>query len=437
MQEKIEMQIDTVPLSIPESHMKKKLLELQNVSHIYLGQGLIFTPPRSADKDFSAFLQTKNIDKNVYSLEFLRKNNNKENEVYCSARMQELWSLFEEKQKKSNIQNEAFGSFVYEISKNTISQIFSISEKNIETFQCDNLMMALETVFLSVEKTHGKITTIFLPQKYQYSGYSDFFAKINALGSQCKIMYIPEVKNSGVQDLEKISERVKYAEKKSEICLFIDQEHNNNASGYDRNIQQNEDLFTIFSKYKKSCIYFGDIAYKGLKESFLEPYDFVQKCSERNIHAYFYCSFSKLTNYRSSPSFKNILFVTQSDALSVQKLKKVLQKIGRSMGIGTSSQSSEFMNLLIKDEIFLKEVEILRLYLAYIKERIFQDLQNTSVQKYFNENTFGIFRCLPVDIIKKINSGKKQVVTVGERINIWPLGDPEKRKIFIELCSQI
>lgn len=434
-----EMTRDTLPLSIPESQVKKQLLESKNISHIYLGQGLMFVPPRSADTYFNNFLENKGLSPDTYSLDFLRRNNNKENEVYCSARMLELWTFFE----KENSKNEPFGTFIRTISTNTISQIFSLSEKNIQTFQCDNLMMALETLFLSVEKTHGKITKILLPQKYLYSGYSDFFNKIKALGSQCEIIYIPEVKHSGFQDIEKIKnilENIQKSDKSNtskEICVFIDQEHNNNASGYDRNAKQNNELLQLISEYKNSCIYFGDIAYKGLKESFLEPYNFVQKCEKNNIHAYFYCSFSKLTNYRSAPSFKNILFTTKSLDFSIPKLTEIFNTIGRSMGIGTSSQSAEFINILIQDAQFLKEIEILRLYLAYTRESVFQALKNTDIQAYFNENTFGIFRSLPLEIVKKLNTGNSQVVTVGERINIWPLGDPSKRKIFLESCTNL
>ena len=107
------------------------------------------------------------------------------------------------------------------------------------------------------------------------------------------------------------------------------------------------------------------------------------------------------------------------------------------MGIGTSSQSAEFINILIQDAQFLKEIEILRLYLAYTRESVFQALKNTDIQTYFDENTFGIFRSLPLEIVKKLNTGNSQVVTVGERINIWPLGDPSKRKIFLESCTNL
>lgn len=421
---------NTVPCSIPESIQKKEFLEKEKIPFIYLGQGLIFTPPKSADKDFGDFLKSLNISSGKYSLDTLRKGKNKENSVYCSARLDELWRIYEE----DNKENEGFGSFLHYISKNLVSEIFSLERSNIETFQCDSLMMALETTFLSIEKTHGKIDYLVLPSKYQYSGYNDFFSKLKSLGSSCEIVFIPEIKNDGTQNLEAIEKIFEKIKINKELALFVDQEHNNNASGYDRSSDLNNKLLSIFSKYSENVIYFGDIAYKGLKEKLFSPYNFIKKLEQEKIYSYFYISFSKLTNYRFRPNFKNILFALQSNKFYSSKINNIFSQIGRSMGIGTSGRNSEFMYKLIHDGIFIKEVETLRLYLSYIKFSLQTSFKNTDLEKYFSEKTFGIFRCLPKEIITKLNSGDLQVITVGERINIWPLGCPKLRKTFVEAC---
>jgi aspartate/tyrosine/aromatic aminotransferase len=424
---------NTVPLSIPESIKKKEFLEKEKIPFIYLGQGLIFTPPKSADKDFGDFLKYSKIKQEEYSLDILRKGRNKESSVYCSARLDDLWKNFEEK-KFVNKENEGFGNFLHDISKTLISDLFSLEKSNIETFQCDSLMMALETVFLAIEKTHGKVNYLILPSKYQYSGYNDFFAKLKSLGTVCEIIFIPEIKNDGTQDLEKIEKIFEEVKSKGYLALFIDQEHNNNASGYDRNSELNDKLYSIISTYSENIIYFGDIAYKGLKEKLFFPYEFVKKLEKEKIYSYFYISFSKLTNYRFRPNFKNILFALQSDKFPSHKINNVFSTISRSMGIGTSKKNSEFIYSLIHDSEFIKEVEILRLYLSYIKFSLQKSFRNTNLEKYFSKKNSGIFRCLPKDIITKLNSGNLQVVTVGERINIWSLGCPNLRKIFVDVC---
>jgi len=424
--------IDTLPLTIPDSRKKKKLLTQKNIPHVYLGQGLIFTPPKSADEEFYKFLEEKNISITDNSLDLLRTGSNKEGEVYHSQRAKVVWEQIEKKQNQET--NQAFSSFTHDISRKTISSLFSLTESNIQTFQCDSLMMALEATFLSIEKTHKKITHILLPEKYQYSGYFDFFAKINALGSACEILYIPEVQVDGTQDLDALEEIIKnISSDENNLALFIDQEHNNNASGYDRNENLNDALFSLFLQNKSSVIYFGDIAYKGLKEDLLDSYSFIQKCEQEKLHAYFYCSFSKHINYRAAPNFKNILFATQSIEFSTEKILSVFQEISRPMGIGTSSASSQFIYEIIHDKIFQKEIKLLQLYISYIKHSLYKDLQGTELEKYFSSKTFGIFRCLPLEISEKLNEGENlQIITVGQRINILPLGCSKNRKLFID-----
>jgi hypothetical protein len=43
---------------------------------------------------------------------------------------------------------------------------------------------------------------------------------------------------------------------------MIDQEHNNNASGFDRDSSYNDALSKILKEFQGSVIYFGDNAYK-------------------------------------------------------------------------------------------------------------------------------------------------------------------------------
>lgn len=410
------------PQTIPESKDKQAFLQNAHIPHLYLGQGLIFTPPETADIPFQHFLKKKGLPSHLHDLSILRKMGNQENEVYYSPTCKKI--ILE--QSLETPQHEAFGTFIFPESQKIIEKLFSIRAEDCSTFQCDNLMMALEAVVLSVTHSQKKnITHLILPEQYTYSGYKDFFNKYTGFSTTLQVITIPSVQADGSQNIQKIEEVLEKIKKKDGRGLFIDQEYNNNASGYDRHEQLNDSLLQVLKQYSQYCVYFGDIAYKGLKETLYEPYPLLSRIhAAKEIESYFYCSFSKITNYRSSPSFKNILF-------STQKQSAVFHKISRSMGIGGSSQGVKLMYKLIESEEFQKEVETLRMYLWYITETMREKTKSTDIHHCFSESSSGIFRCLPESIAKKINAGQKQIVTVGERINIWPLGDPTKQDFFL------
>ena len=90
------------------------------------------------------------------------------------------------------------------------------------------------------------------------------------------------------------------------------------------------------------------------------------------------------------------------------------------------------MRELVDNEDFQSEVRVLNKYLKYIRAELKQWLDWTWLEDLFSEKTNGIFRCMPPNITTILNSGNKQATTVWDRINIWPLGDPKNRKIFLD-----
>lgn len=420
--------INSIPQSIPEAQTKKKYYDEQKIPYLYLGQGLIFTPPISAEKDFHSFLRTQSLSPESFPLEPVYKKINTEHEVWYSPEFEKTTQQYKPKNQKN-----AFGTYQYDISKNTIHTLFNIPENNISAFQCDNLIMALESCFLHFyAMAQKKFDAIALPQKYKYSGYIDFYKKIKALqisNPSLEIIEIPEVDENGNQDIKEI-QRI-FSSHDTKNILWIDQEYNNNASGYDRNSSLNQEILETV-RQNPHVIYFGDIAYKGLKESLFEPYPLVKKIHEAEIFSYFYCSFSKITNYRDTPSYKNILWASTQ----ANQSQTAFSTIGRQMGIGCSSDGAEIVNRVLKNPIFQKEIQTLNLYLQYIKTTVYNEINDPEIKKCFAPHTSGIFRVLPISCIEKINSSTPSIITVGQRINIWPLGDPQKRQIFIQALQE-
>jgi aspartate/tyrosine/aromatic aminotransferase len=194
-------------------------------------------------------------------------------------------------------------------------------------------------------------------------------------------------------------------------------------------------------------IYFGDNAYKWLKEDIVEWYDFMKQLINDGVMAFHYTSFSKIGNYRWTPGYQNILAATPWERSNTGELRTILadiQKtdtkellagltsIQRADGIWATADGAILMRKLIDNKDFQQEVRVLNQYLKYTRDTLKKELEWTQLEPYFSEKTNGIFRCVPSEVTKILNSWKKQAITVGDRINIWPLGDPKNREFFLE-----
>ena len=429
------MERDTTPTNIPESNAKRTLLKKTKTGHIHLGQGLIFVAPQTATNDFNAFLSKADLDPDVISLERIQPTD-LGGAVYNSPQLNQTW----ERQVSNEFLSgqrvpEDFGSFVRAQSRKTIEKLFQIDPENIATMQVDNLMQALRSVQKIIPKLMaGRYASrIILPQKYKYSGHTDFATSCKETGGDMEVVDIPEIQIDGSQDLKTLKDTFQSLKNEGAVALFIDQEHNNNASGFDRDPKLNEPLALLLKEFSDTVVYFGDNAYKGLKESLLEPYPLMQCLIENEVTAFHYTSFSKIGNYRGTPSYKNILTATPGTLADKDMLESSITKIQRPEGIGATADGAILMRHLVDNPEFKAEVRALNLYLQYIRSSLHEALKGTDLANLFSKNTNGIFRCLPPEITAQINSGNEQIVTVGDRINIWPLGDPKTRDFFVKL----
>ena len=295
-------------------------------------------------------------------------------------------------------------------------------------------MQALRSVQKMVPNLmNGKtINNIILPKKYQYSGHTDFVQSSKDIGLDIKIETIPEIDINGAQDIDGVRKTFEKIKSEWWLGLMIDQEHNNNASGFDRDGSYNQELVKLLQEFKDTIVYFWDNAYKGLKEDILEPYPLMELLVNQWITAFHYTSFSKIGNYRWTPGFKNILAATPGDLANTESLRGVFNKIQRPEWIWATADGAILMRELVDNEDFQSEVRVLNKYLKYIRAELKQWLDWTWLEDLFSEKTNGIFRCMPPNITTILNSGNKQATTVWDRINIWPLGDPKNRKIFLD-----
>ncbi|MFC1600369.1 hypothetical protein ACFL3T_05045 [Patescibacteria group bacterium] len=432
------MELDTVPSSIPESKTKKALLDKAEVDSLYLGQGLMFVPPEEAVEEYNELLRQQGGDPNALPLSVIQQKG-KAGDPYNSPTLDNVWRSMQNEQFRGGFRtNEAFGQFVHEQARETMRRLFEVDPETIATIQVDNLMQALARMQTIVPKLMGKpISRVVLPAKYKYSGHTEFVDDCQLKGGDMEIVEIPEVQIDGEQDLESIWVAFKEIQREGRVGLFIDQERNNNASGFDRDTKLNPELSGILEEFKDHIVYFGDIAYKGLKGDVLEPYPLMQQLIDDGVTAFFYTSFSKTGNYRGTPSYKNTLTGTPGELADTDKLRKAFAGAQRAAGIGTNPDGAKLMSKLSGNLGFLQEVQVLNQYLGYVRDRVNAALQGTDLAPLFGDNTSGIFRCLPPEIAGGLNAGENQIVTVGERINIWPLGDPMHKDFFVKKVMQV
>ncbi|MFH0776938.1 MAG: hypothetical protein V1936_05020 [Patescibacteria group bacterium] len=414
-------ELDKIPQSIPEAQAKKALLEKGGVPHVYLGQGLIFVPPESAMADYNEYLLSQGINPGDFPLDLLMRAG-PGGAVFNSVRAEQVWKEMQKNQiGASGVRKpEAFQSTIYDgVSGKTVENLFGVDGGSIATMQANDLQDGLRRIrSIIAHLGKGYISRVILPKQYKYSGHTDFVNDAKLVGGDIAVTEIPEIQEDGSQDLQTMRTEFEKIKSEGRVAILIDQEMNNNASGWDRDPKLNEELASLLKEFEGTIFYVGDIAYKGLKEDVLEQYPLMQKLIEKGVPAFFYFSPTKLTFYRKPPSFKSIVFATPGGFADTKKLKDAFQGCQRAPGgIGCTDNGAILMEKLSSDPEFLKEVRTLRLYLKYILASL-------------GSNTNGIFRCREPQVIQTLNSGSPQAVTVGQRENIWPLGDPKLRALY-------
>lgn len=427
------MHLNVTPNSIPGSKAKRKLLDQEGVPNIYLGQGLKFVAPETANELYNKYLKDNKLKPEDLPLDTIQKKG-KGGDIYNSARLDEVWdSIYHAQRKRGYRSPEAFGTFIREQSRETMQELFQIDANDIATTQVDNLMQALGNVQAVIPKLTGKhLSRVILPDEHKYSGHTDFTGKAKEIGIDMEIVEVPEIQLDGTQDLGALKAAFEQIKSEGRVALFIDQEHNNNPTGFDRDPAQNDELIQLLKEYEGVIFYFGDNAYKGLKLDVLDPYPLMQGLIDNEVTSFHYTSFTKLGNYRGVPANGNILTATPGEFADKEKLRATFQATQRSRGIGAHEDGAILMHELAHDPQFQSEVRISNQYLQYIRDALFKALEGTDLAPLFSQNTSGIFRCLPSEVTAKLNSGPKQVITVGDRVNIHPLGDPKVREFFIE-----
>ena len=416
---------------------KREQLDAAGTKSIYLGQGLIFRPPETAQADFDRYLREKGLDPTDYPLEATQVMG-QAGDVYNSATLDETWkSIVLDQRSSGHRAPEAFGSFVQDISSQTIATLYEIDESVVATTQVDSLMQSLECMLMLIPKLTGDqpVSGIILPEQHAYSGHNEFVEACKTKGLGMQVMKIPEVQIDGSQDIDAMRSAFKQIKSENKIALLIDQPHNNNASGFDRDPKYNEELSVLLQEYAGVVFYFGDNAYKGLKEPLLGAYPLMQRLINDSVTAFHYTSFSKIGNYHGTPSYKSILCATSGELADTDALQAALSGTQRGRGIGATADGAILMHELVQNPTFVTEAAVLNEYLQFVRDSIAASLVNTDLADLFGEQTSGIFRCVPAQIAAKLNSGEKQAITVGNRINLWPLGDKETRAFFISLLS--
>ena len=432
--------LDRVPGSIGDSKTKRAELKQAGITHAYLGQGLVFEPSLSAVPGFEEYLRSRDEDPGEFRLHPLMPTGDTSN-IYNSPRLDRVWQDIVKGQYNGAGQRKpaGFEQFVRAQSRDTMEKLFGLPETEIESMQVDNLQQGLLGMQMLVAELHGRPATgVILPEQFRYPGYDkDFVTWENKRtnGPGLKIVSIPEVQMDGTQDLKALRQVLEQAREDGELLMLIDQEHNNNSSGFDRSIDYNEELSSILKEFSDVVFYVGDTAYKGMKLDILDPYPLQQQLLNDGVTAGHYFSPTKIGNYRGTPTHMSILTLTPGELANTERIRGAMAAIKRAMGIGATEDGAITMNALAHDAEFQGEVRTLNLYLAFVRDRLHGALQGSGIEDYFGPQTNGIFRCLPPEIIAALNSGDRQAVTVGPRINMWPLGDEELNRIFLDIVN--
>ncbi|MFA7681862.1 MAG: hypothetical protein WCX61_02420 [Candidatus Peribacteraceae bacterium] len=429
--------LNRIPSNIPDSKEKKRELDAAGKESIYLGQGLIFRPPEAALADYNAYLIAKGLQPEDYPLKATQVIG-QAGDVYNSATLDETWESIEADQRSSGHRKpEAFGGFAQEKSARTIANLYEIDETGIATTQVDNLMQSLECVQMAIPQLTGgqPLSRVILPQQHAYSGHKEFVAKLQTMGLDFEALEISAVQIDGSQDIASMKEAFELVKSEGRVALLIDQPHNNNASGFDRDLKYNQAISALLKEYAGIVFYFGDNAYKGLKEPLHGAYPLMQQLINDDVMAFHNTSFSKIGNYRGTPSYKSILCATAGKIANTNTLQVALNRTQRGRGIGATADGAILMHELVQKPGFVTEVAVLNEYLQFIRDSIAAGLAGTDLADLFGEQTSGIFRCVPPTIAQKLNSGDRQAITVENRINIWPLGVKETREFFLDLLS--
>lgn len=421
----MKMQLDTVPQTIPESKEKLAMLKEAGVRNVYLGQGIILTPSQNAEHDYNQYLLSQGISPENFPLS--RVMQSPQGKIYNSA---ELIKQSSEMQPfiKDLIENpQDFKTNIYNpIAGETMENLFQIDGKDIATMQANNLQESLHHIRSIVAEISGKpVSRIILPEQFAYSGYDvDFAGNIQKNNADFDVLRIPEVQEDGSQDFDAMREQFETVKKQGRVSFIIDQPHNNNSSGWDRNPDLNAEFVALLKEYEGTIFYVGDVAYKGMKEDLNEEYPLMQELLNQDVTSFWHFSPSKIGNYRGDPSYMNTLFATPGDFANTKKLQTAFQKYNRAAGLGCSQTGAELMNQLSTNDEFAKEVKTIKLYLEYVRASLGLD------------NVSGMFANVSPELAKTLNSGDIQAVTVGTRIAIPRLGDPLLLKIYQQAFQQ-
>ena len=102
---------------------------------------------------------------------------------------------------------------------------------------------------------------VILPANYRYAGHEEFIHAQQKTGGNIQMITIPEIQPDGTQDLSKMREVFEGLKQAGLVAMIIDQEMNNNGSGFDRDESLNEELASLLQDYAGTVFYVGDIAY--------------------------------------------------------------------------------------------------------------------------------------------------------------------------------
>lgn len=409
--------INYIPDNIPEAQKKEGLLQEKNIEYAYAGQGVLFIPPESAIDGYNKYLSSQNLNSKDFPLSVLMAAGSADGDTYNSPTLDKI---YEEIRRKSNEDgkrdNVAFQTRTYnKYARDTVGKFFDIDSTQVATIQSNDLQDSLRLIRSIMAILADKpVSRIVLPEKYTYPGYDvDFADEIIRNNPDFEIIRIPEVQENGTQDLEAMEANFKTIKESGRVAFVVDQPHNNNSSGYDRDPSLNEDLVKLFKKYEGVVFYVGDVAYKGLKEGLNEPYPLMQEFISQDVNSIWCFSPSKIGNYRAEPSFMNTVFATAGSFANVKKLEEAFKKSERGAGIGVTDEGAKLMQKLAISPEFKKEVDVLSLYLAYIRNALGKS------------ECSGMFFNVTEEEAIKMNSGHIQVITVGTRIAIGKFGDPQ------------
>ena len=409
--------INYIPDNIPEAQKKEGLLQEKDIKYAYAGQGVLFIPPESAIDGYNEYLSSQNLNPKDFPLSVLMAAGSTDGDTYNSPTLDKIYEEIRRKPNEGGKRaNVAFQTRTYnESARGTVEKLFDIDSTQIATIQSNDLQDSLKLIRSILAILAGKpVSRIVLPEKYTYPGYDvDFADEIIRNNPDFEIVRIPEVQENGTQNLEAMEISFQTIKDSDRVAFVVDQPHNNNSSGYDRDPNLNEDLVKLFKKYEGVVFYVGDVAYKGLKEGLNEPYPLMQEFIKQDVNSIWCFSPSKIGNYRAEPSFMNTVFATAGSFADIKKLEEVFNKSERGAGIGVTDEGVKLMQRLATSPEFKKEVDVLSLYLAYIRNVLGKS------------ECSGMFFNVREEEARKMNSGHIQVITVGTRVAIGKFGDPQ------------